>query len=212
MLRIDRLALGSALVFGSGFLVACGGATVTDLQGNPPPGGQDAGTDTSVVKDSSVIDEGIGVDVSPPPPPPPIDAGPPDVIKPPDIAPIVCGQALATASMKCDANKEVCCRSGSGVQMTVACNSGSTCPNVGSVPLACSTTTTCTALGLVNNVCCGTVNGNSQVTSAKCVPEGSCPGTNGTIRLCDKNGPNVCPVNTTCKTSSFTLAGYDLCF
>lgn len=211
MLGKDRLALGSALVLGSAFLVACGGATVTDLQGNPPPGGQDAGTDTSVVHDSSIPDEGIGVDVSPPPPPPPIEAGPPDVgPPPPDPAPIVCGQALATASLKCDANKEVCCRSGSGVQLTAQCTSGGSCQSP-SVSLSCSTTTTCAALGQPGSVCCGNVV-NSQVTSAKCVPAGNCPGTGGTIRLCDKNGPNVCPVNTTCKTSSYTLAGYDLCF
>ena len=198
-----------ALVLGSALLFACGGATVTDLQGNPPAG-QDAGVDTSVVKDSSVVDEGIGVDVTPPPPPP-IEAGPPDVgPPPPDPAPIVCGQNLATASLKCDANKEVCCRTGTGVQMTVACTPGNGCTNA-SVPLACSTTATCTALGLVGNVCCGNV-ANSLVTSAKCVPAGNCPGTGTTIRLCDKNGPNVCPVNPTCKTSSYTLAGYDICF
>lgn len=185
-------------------LAACGGASSSDLFGTPP--GADAGRD--VAADVAVD---VAVDATPPPPPPIVDASVPDVAPPPPPpvgAPIVCGKTLATASLKCDANQnEVCCRSGGGAQ----CTPDTQCVNDGDVPLGCSTTATCTALGLSGYVCCGNVDNSSKIDSSECLPANQCPNGNGTVRLCDKNGPNVCTSGTSCKTSSYSLPGYDLC-
>ncbi len=214
MLRTSSVAL--VCVLGS-FVAGCGGATASDLFSDAGSGNDAASSnDSSTIKDVNVFDEGIGVDADPPPPP--IDAGPLDATPvdsgPEPNASIVCGATLATASLKCDATTQVCCRSNNG-SISAACTPGGSCQQP-SVALSCSTTTTCTQLGLVSNVCCGTLvngpNNTAIVASSKCVPAGSCPGGNtGTIRLCDKGGPNVCLNGTTCKTSSVTLPGYDLC-
>ena len=211
MLRLTSsvcaLAVASALL-------GCGGANDSDLfSGNPSNTQKDASTVDVVVQQDTGAPDASPDNVTPPPPP--LDAGPPDVAPPPVTAPIVCGKTLATASLKCDANNDVCCRSGSGVSMTVQCTADGNCQNDGDVSLGCSSTATCTALGLVNNVCCGTlVQGSgsfSVVASSTCVPANQCPNGNGTVRLCDKGGPNVCTNGLTCKTSAGSLPGYDLC-
>lgn len=206
------LALG--IVFGS-FAMGCGGATDSDLFGtNPNPQNDASANDVVTTQDTGVPDT-AAPDATPPPPPPPIDAGPPDVAPPPPIAPIVCGKTLATASLKCDANNDVCCRSGTGTSMTVQCTTDGNCQNDGDVPLGCSSTATCEALGLKGTVCCGQTvpgpNNFSVVVSSSCVAANQCPINNGTVRLCDKGGTNVCTNGTTCKTSAGTLPGYDLC-
>jgi hypothetical protein len=206
-----RSASVVALSFVGLFVSGCGGATESDLFADAAPG-----NDASSFKDANVVPETSVPDaVSPDATPPPIDAGPIDATpldSGPDIAPIVCGATLATASIKCDANGEVCCRSSNG-SISAACTSAGSCQQP-SVALGCSTTATCTALGLVNNVCCGALvngpNNTAIVASSKCVPANQCA-SQGTVRLCDKGGPNVCLNNTSCKTSSVTLPGYDLC-
>lgn len=204
-------SLGAVSFVALATLVGCGGATVSDLfEDAAAP--DSAVADTSVPKDTGIPDViGVDVPILPPNDAGPVDAGPPDVGPP--TASILCGKTLASAALKCDANKEVCCRSGSGVNLTVKCttDSDTNCKNDADLPLSCSTNATCNALGLVNNVCCGTRQNNSVVSSA-CVPANQCSLQNGDVLLCDVSLPNICPQGTTCKTSVQTLPGYDLCF
>ena len=182
-------------------LVACGGATDTDLfNGSPQPG-----TNASVQKDTSVTptpDSGV-TDTGSTPDTSIADTSVPDTSMPP-TSKIQCGNSM------CNVGTEVCCRSGFQ-NFTYACvaNKGQ-CNNQGSIVLECSKAENCPNMG---DVCCAALQLQGQAniaTGTRCTAANQCVGNNNVI-VCDPAAMNNCPNGGNCSISTITLPNYDIC-
>ena len=83
------------------------------------------------------------------------------------------------------------------------------------MPFTCSNTENCVAQGLAGTVCCASLisSGNGSVAyDVSCQPKATCTSGNSKTIVCNPNGPNLCPVNRSCKLSSQTLPDYYICF
>ncbi len=180
-------------------LVACGGATETELL-NPPLDQQ--GTDASGQKDQSVppneagVKDGSSADAFVIP-----EAGP-DTSPPP--LKIQCGNA------QCKVGVDVCCRSGFG-NFTYKCvpNAGQ-CQGSNSIVLECSNAESCPD---TMDVCCAPLAQQGQAfvaTGTLCAAPSQCTGQDHVI-VCDPQAINNCPNGGNCSMSTITLPGYDIC-
>jgi hypothetical protein len=210
----------SALAIATGAGMACGGAADTGLFGgnNSSSNGNDGGVtlsdgggvthfDSSTGgEDSGTVlpDAGQDKDTGAPPPkdgggPPPVDPG------------VQCGGA------ECSVPSNACCRKQVANNFTYTCLPTGQCQglNVPSLEIPCDDATDCTTAGHPGQVCCATVGGGTAGNAASevlCRDPSECTQANSRTPLCDKNDPNACPAGTSCRMSTQTLPGYNLCF
>jgi hypothetical protein len=180
----------------SGLLVACGGASETDLFSGPSQSGVDSG----VEKDTSVptTDSGGGKDSSSAPDSAIVDANQPDTFMPPTTK-IQCGNTA------CNNPPDVCCRSGFNQQFTYNCvnDPNTQCAANGDITIECTSPSDCNQ----GEVCCIDLNQKSMAVGVACQPAQQCQGG----FACDPKKPNICPNGQSCKLSQFTLPGYYIC-
>jgi hypothetical protein len=116
---------------------------------------------------------------------------------------------LTCGTGECTPGTEVCCRTGVAAPFDYEC-SVDACPS-GALSIPCDNTAQCTVLGSPEDVCCGTYGADSKINQISCLPASECTTTSDRTSLCNKNAQDPCPTGETCKTSTLTLPGYDLC-
>lgn len=223
-LRMGFRCFRSVFAVGSLVVVACGGATRSDVLADDIGFGQlteDAGA--AVTDGGSRADAGVLVDATTP-----IDAGGPVIVV--DSGPVVvdsgvpdsgrdagrdagppprtfrCGQA---GSLTCVSGQEDCCAdfpNGSS-RATYSCVNFGDCTTVDSVALECATSADCQQ----GDVCCGYLD-NAQSSWNAVVCTSSCTNQNGLTAyvFCNTSGASGCPQGRTCRSSQ-VLSGYGYC-
>lgn len=204
------------------WLVACGGATQSDLFGGGAGAGPQDGGSSAIdsgngdnVDASPAVDASTGIDAGHP-----RDSGvtPVDAGGPPDTGVVVdsgagdpgiyCGKDLQN-DVYCPVGQDDCCITGQGTSALIF-----KCEAVGAVTCTgvaatCDDTADCTG----NKVCCGAFDGQ-RYRDVSCRSSCSGQGPNGTTlrRFCDPNlpSPGDCPQGTACQASQ-VLTGYFLC-
>jgi len=197
------LSIAIALIF-----AACGGTKAGDLFIYPPDSGEsgesgieeieaggsdaqaDAGRDTGAAdsghKDSGTKDvEATDVQVQPPP------------------ADLSC---TPTSGQTCDLRTEYCCRAPTSYQCRPQ---GQSCTGL---RVTCAEAADCEFRNPGGGeVCCGTVNGQSLVTSTACAPPDQCLTGDGKVVICNPSDSDPCPLEGQCGESTFTLEGFYIC-
>ena len=155
--------------------------------------------------------------------PPPVDASMPPQFDAGGDPGILCGDlSLATY---CRVGDQVCCRRGmnnQGGNVTNTCEKATSCPSSYAISIPCDDTQDCAELGFTDSVCCLEIDpmtalatGVACVKSSQCVsdPTAMTERTN----LCDPllapqdACPNSAVTGMTCRLSTMTLPGYDIC-
>lgn len=190
---------------------ACGGATETDLVGNPPPGADagnvnDAGSvdpDVNVPpsNDASVADVGVsetGV----------ADVNVPDVVLPPADPGIWCGVDKSQNDVFCASTTQLCCYQKFAMNPTYTCKAGGTvAPCPGGTPIFCDSQADCNG-----KICCGDLlNNGYEAVSCKT----TCTGTvnyRTQIRFCDPDAlqDECASIGQACAPSN-ALEGFYIC-
>jgi hypothetical protein len=192
--RVSVVFVFPALAF------ACGGADQSPLLGGdgggPPPvdaGGQDVAMqqDTGAMDVVSVKDV-VTVDVP---------VGPPD-------SKIQCGPSLT-----CSAQNEVCCHHTASITAWECVTDVSACNNAGDVPIGCSSHDNCTSQGEPSYICCADVQQGTMcvvATDVSCMA--TCDSSMDQIQVgCSTTDACLDPTTPTCKSSTCTLPGYNIC-
>lgn len=171
-------------------VVACGGIDEPDLFGSSDGGivfSTDAGGDDARAKDSGPKDSG-----------PPVDAGPP------------LGSVTCPGTSPCSiAEGQGCCFSPSSADGTCA-SSASDCSG-DTIAVPCDSTQDCTDQGFPDTLCCAQADQSGLVTSVSCVAPINCNAVNGQTNLCDPAAADPCPKGGTCKPSTQSIPGYNIC-
>ena len=188
----------TSILFAVAIAAGCGGASQSDLLTGDGGGGSDAAVDNRV-PDSGHAD-GMTKDVAT------------EMAPPPDQGVECPGQGF------CMVPSQVCCLDMSTGSSTFSCTSsdadaggddgGATCMAL-SIP--CDDATDCATAGSPGDVCCVTPGANDVADLVACVPPAMCD-TQGHARVCNPAGPaDQCPMGKTCRMSTKTLPGFNLC-
>lgn len=208
-----------ALGVAGGAGMACGGATDSGLFGGS--GFTSSGNDGGVTLSDGGItheDGSTGFDAGAVPdaseqkdtgvPPPPKDSGPPPPVDPG----VHCG------GTECPVPAQACCRTQVASNFTYTCLPTGQCVGLSvlSLEIPCDDANDCATAGHPGQVCCATVGGGggggNGASEVVCRDPSECTQQNSRTPLCDKSDPNACPAGLTCRTSTQTLPGYNLCF
>jgi hypothetical protein len=187
------------LFFAVAVAAGCGGASQSDLLTSDGGGGADAAVDNRV-PDSGKNDVTIK-DVATEMPPP--DQG------------VDCpGQGF------CMVPSQVCCLDTSTGSAMFSCTSADGDAGTGddggvavcmALSIPCDDATDCATAGMAGDVCCVTAGANDTAASVMCTSTATCD-MQGHARVCNPNGPaDQCPNGKTCRMSTKTLPGYNLC-
>lgn len=198
---------GLFLVSGT-LAIACGSTAVSDVfPAGAPSGTVDGG---SLAVDAASLDSGSAT-TSHDSGPAAVDSGNPTV-KDAGVPDSSTGPTMLCSPESggtCKLGSEVCCLDDQG---TPSCSGLNDCNGL---PVPCATAADCAD----GKVCCATVNNGGIVVSVACQAANRCTQGLSRVIVCDPNDPNACASSSmgpggqaSCRMSSDTLPGFNLCF